>query len=251
MAQQLLTTADFGDDPRALLEGRLERCNERVAAAARRSGRQPVDVELLVVSKYIDVDVVRILHGLGVRDFGENRVQEALRKREALGDLGDLRIHFIGHLQRNKARRAVAAFASIQSLDSTRLASELEDRLAELERSGTRSSARLFVEVNVTGEEQKTGLDPRDLDALLESTATLPRVRAALAGLMCMAPNCDDAESARPSFRRLREFRDRAVATALLPVGAGLSMGMSGDFEVAIEEGATTVRVGSALYGVH
>jgi len=244
MPRRVLTARDLPGDARGTLASNLERCRSRIAAAARRAGREPEDVGLLVVSKYVDVDVMRVLHDLGVREFGENRVQDALRKKEALGDLKDLRLHFVGHLQRNKARRAASTFASIQSLDSRRLATLFEEIFTDL----PGAPPELYIEANLSNEPRKTGVPFEDLDGLLDEISRLPRVDAALTGFMGMAPYHDDPEASRPFFRRLRELRDRAVATGRLPAGAGLSMGMSRDYEVAVEEGATVVRIGSALY---
>jgi hypothetical protein len=249
VAPPLLTPKDLAPDPLARLKRNLARCRSRIAAAAARAARAPESVSLVAVTKYVDGDVMRLLHEIGVREFGENRVQDGVAKRAQLADLADARIHLIGHLQRNKVKRALEAFASIHSLDSQRLAEEIERRLEESAvAAGARPPPRLFIEVNVAGEASKTGLPAGALDDLLASIAGLPRVRAALSGLMAMAPFSADPEDARSCFRRLRELRDSAIAGGRLPAGAGLSMGMSSDFEVAIEEGATVVRVGSALY---
>lgn len=239
----LVTTADLPGGEEGLGR-RLEALRREIAAAATRARRAPEDVELVVVTKYVETDVVRILHGLGVRDFGENRVQELDRKADALADLEGIRFHFLGHLQRNKVKRAVGLMSAFHALDSVRLLEELEERVAE---HGGPAPAT-WVEVNVAGEEQKTGLPLEELPRLLRAVAGTRHVRAALRGLMTMAPYSERPEDARPVFRRLRELRDRGEADGLLPRGAGLSMGMSQDFPLAIEEGATVVRIGSRLY---
>ena len=248
MARRLLTAADFAGNPQVLFERNLTRCRERLESACDRAGRSTGEVEILVVSKYVDNELTRVLYDLGVRDFGENRVQEGLRKREMLDastdSRDDARVHFIGHVQRNKARRSVTAFSTIQSLNSLRLADAMESHLEELRPA----DLALFVEVNVSGEEQKTGLPVKELPRLLDDLAELPQVSSRLIGLMGMAPYDEDPQKARPHFRRLRELRDDATARGRLPPDAKLSMGMSSDFEVAIEEGATVVRVGSMLF---
>ncbi len=241
---QLRTLENLGDAPRARLERNLRSCRDAVADAALRAGRDAGDVLLLVVSKYVDADVVRLLWELGVRDFGENRVQQALPKIATLDDLEGARFHFIGHLQRNKARRVIDEFQAFHALDSERLARELETRLEARDAA----SFDLWVEVNISGEAQKTGLTPDALPSLLEVIAESPTLAPRCRGLMGMARYDADPENARPAFRTLRRLRDDAVGRGLLPADAGLSMGMSADFEVAIEEGATVVRVGSALY---
>ena len=242
--RRLLTPAELGPDPVSLLRSRLEECRGRIHRAATRAGRSADDVLLLPVTKYVDVDVIRALWSLGLRDFAENRVQEALAKVDACSDLDGARFHFIGHLQRNKARRSVEAFHSLHALDSVRLARDLERHLeATPERTFD-----IWVEVNVSGEDQKTGLAATELDALLDvvrqSSLLGPRCR----GLMGMAPHHPDPDHSRGAFRKLRELRDQAIDRGQLPENAGLSMGMSGDFEVAVEEGSTVVRVGSLLY---
>lgn len=243
-----MKTREPSSDPSApsleVLRENLRSVREDMSTAAGRAGRSPESIELLVVTKYVGTEVMRRLYDLGIRDFGENRVQPALRKVEALKDIGDLRFHFVGHLQRNKAGKAVEAFSSIHSLDSARLAAELESRL----RARGLEAPDLYVEVNISGERQKTGLPPEGLTELLEVLAKCPRLHRRLRGLMGMAPYNPDPEAARPSFRHLRRLRDAMRERRLLPPDAGLSMGMSSDFQVAIEEGATVVRVGSRIY---
>jgi pyridoxal phosphate enzyme (YggS family) len=216
---------------------------ERIARAAERSGRDPAAVTLVAVSKTHPPAAIAAAFAAGVRDFGENKVQEAEPKVLALADLRaqGLRFHLIGHLQSNKARRALALFDGIQSVDSPELAGRL-DRLAQ---EGGRT-LDVLVQVELGGESTKSGLAEKDLLPALETMRSLDRVRAV--GLMTVPPYFDDAEAVRPYFRRLRERRDEALAGGLLR-GSELSMGMSGDFEVAVEEGATIVRVGTAIFG--
>src|SRR5262249_53160098 len=179
-----------------------------------------------------------------------------VEKREALPDREDLRWHLVGHLQRNKARRGLESCRSIHSLDSERLARKLEEELMRVDPSGAPPERlSLYVEVNISGEASKAGLRPEEAPAFLEMLRQFPGVSGRVIGLMTIAPESPDPEAARPPFRRLRERRDALVAQGLLPPpegtrpgGAGLSMGMSGDFEVAVEEGATVVRVGTRLF---
>lgn len=207
-----------------------------MAAAALRARRDPAGITLVAVTKTVGAGVFPALLAAGVRDVGENRAVAAVEK--AAHAPPGLRWHLIGHLQTNKARKAAALFDVIHSVDSARLASALD---AELERAGRSMDA--FVEVN-SGEAQKGGLRAGDLAAFWEEVRELKRLR--WAGLMTMAPLLEDPEGARPHFRRLRELRDewRGRVNGL----EGLSMGMSGDFEVAVEEGATHVRVGRLLF---
>ena len=219
----------------------LERIRTRIAAAAARAGRRAEEVTLVAVTKSVSAQEVRVLHDLGVRDFGENRVQELQRKQEVLPGL-PARWHLIGHLQTNKVRKVVGAVEMLHSLDSIRLAEALEREAA------TRALVLpCLVEVNVSGEESKGGLPPDWLDPLLDAAAGMPHLR--IAGLMTMAPLSDDPGASRPVFRRLREIRDaassRRAGNAAL---THLSMGMTRDFEVAIEEGADLVRIGTALF---
>ena len=242
--KQLLTLSDLPGDPLEFLSGRLDDCRRRIAAAALRCGRTASEIQLLPVTKYVDTEIIRLLYQLGVRDFGENRAQEAIQKAEALRDLPDLRLHFIGHLQRNKVRKILEHCAVLQSLDSLRLLDEIDSRLA----SSGHAAPTVYVEVNISGERQKTGIAPEELEGLLEAAAGKPMIGPNVRGLMGMALRVDDPEAARPCFRQLRELRDRNREAGLLPDVAALSMGMSTDFPVAIEEGATIVRVGTILY---
>jgi pyridoxal phosphate enzyme (YggS family) len=216
---------------------------ERIARAAARAGRQARDVTLVAVSKTHPPDAVREAFAAGLRDFGENRVQEAEDKIAALDDLrGEgLKWHLVGHLQSNKARKAVRLFDWIHSLDGADLGRKLEKASAEEGRS-----TPALIQVDLGRETTKFGLEESQLFGLLTQLKALPALR--LAGLMTLPPFEEDPESARPFFRRLRELRDEALVQGLL-AGSELSMGMSHDLEVAVEEGATLVRVGTAVFG--
>ena len=220
----------------------LAAVRERLAAAARASGRRPEDIRLIAVSKTFPAEAVRAAYAAGQRDFGENKVQEALTKQEQTADL-DIRWHLIGHLQTNKARRAAGAFAAIHSVDSLDLLRRVDAAAAE---SG--ATPDVFLQVDLAGESTKFGAAETDLDAVAGAAARCEAAR--LVGLMVLPPWSEDPEAARPYFRRLREIRDglvsRGVEASRL---ARLSMGMSHDFDVAIQEGATDVRVGTAIFG--
>jgi len=215
----------------------------RIAAACRRVGRAPEEVRLLPVSKTFDDAHLRLAYAAGCRQFGENKVQEAQRKWEALADLADLRWSVIGHLQTNKAR-LVARFASeFQALDSLRLAEALDRRL-QAEGRGL----DVFVQINTSGEASKYGLAPEEAAAFLGALPAFSALR--VRGLMTLALFSAEATRVRACFALLRQLRDRLRQDA--PAGIGLdelSMGMSGDFEIAVEEGATVVRVGQAIFG--
>ena len=212
----------------------------RLAAAAERSGRGADAVRLVAVTKYAGLPAVRELLALGHRDLGENRPQQLLDRAAALQDAAPT-WHLIGQLQRNKARKVLPAAALIHSADSLRLLETL-DRLAE----ELALRPRVLLEVNVAGEASKSGFAPEELRAVWPHMAKLTRLD--VAGLMTVAPNADDPESVRPVFRGLRRLRDELAAAGPRPLPE-LSMGMSGDFEAAVEEGATIVRVGSAIFG--
>jgi PLP dependent protein len=220
------------------LATRLSDLRARIAEAARRSGREPESVRLLAVSKTQSLEAMREAYAAGQRSFGENYVQELASKAEALADLSELSFHFIGHLQRNKAREAARHAHVIESVDRPELATELDRRASR--------SIDVFVEVNVGGETQKAGCAIDNVGALLEHLRGCERLRTR--GLMAIPPAHDDPEASRPHFRAMRELFER-----LRDRGHGelveLSMGMSADFEIAIEEGATIVRVGTALFG--
>jgi len=215
---------------------RLEVVRSRIAAAAERVGRDPSSVRLIGASKTVPAEVLVHAVRAGLEDLGENRVQEAEAKapllRADLTDGAGPAWHLIGHLQSNKARKAVALFDWIHSVDSPRLADALDRIALELGRT-----PRVLVEVNTSGEASKEGVAPADAPALIAHVAGLTAIR--LVGLMTIGPLAGDA---RPAFRLLKQLRDAAGL-------AELSMGMSGDFEDAVEEGATMVRVGSALFG--
>src|SRR5690606_24637277 len=225
------------------LQRNLEAVRQRIDAAARRVGRDPSEVRLLPVSKTVPEERLRLVYEAGVRFLGENKVQEAQRKAEAMADLTDLEWSVIGHLQRNKARY-VARFASeFQALHTVRLAETPERRLEIEDRT-----LDVYVQVNSSGEESKFGLPPEKVLDLAKELANYPRLR--VKGLMTLALFSDDMARVRACFVRMRELRD--VLRQEAPDGLSfeeLSMGMSGDFEVAIEEGATLVRVGQSIFG--
>lgn len=228
------------------MRARLEAINQRIAAACERAGRQASEITLVAVSKTVPSARIREAIEAGVRALGESRVQEAAVKIPELKPLSDERKvqwHLIGHLQSNKARRAVELFDAVHSVDSLKLAEQL-DRLAG--ESGKRLP--IFIEVNLGGEESKTGAAPDEILPLCEQIGKLPRLE--LKGLMAVPPFSDNAEDARPFFQHLRHLRDEArQAGAAGGRFNDLSMGMSDDFEIAIEEGATFIRVGTALFG--
>jgi pyridoxal phosphate enzyme (YggS family) len=220
---------------------RLEAVRERIAAACGRAGRDAADVVLLGASKSQPVARLRAAFDAGLTVFGENRVQEAQRKAAELPAAIDW--HLIGPLQSNKAAAAAALFSTVHSLDRPKIAEALERAAAAL---GKRLD--VFVEVNLGGEATKHGFAPAGLAAALRPLAGLAHLR--VVGLMAIPPEEADAEAMRPWFRRLRELRDALAAEPeWRDRPLGLSMGMSGDFEVAVEEGATHVRVGTALFG--
>lgn len=218
---------------------RLAAVNERIAQAASRAGRDAKDIQLVAVSKNFTPDAVREVSDAGQILFGENRVQEAEAKIPMLP--ATLRWHLLGHLQRNKVRRALPLFELIHSVDSLDAARAVDRIGAELG-----MFPRVLLEVNVAGEASKFGFSRERLEA--EMNAILGLERLQVEGLMTIAPYADEAEASRPHFRALREFRDRLSDEFRVPLTT-LSMGMSGDFEVAIEEGATIVRVGTAIFG--
>jgi len=218
---------------------------ERVAECARRAGRRAEDITLLAVSKTHPPERIREAYANGLRLFGENRVQEFAGKAGPLGDLAGAEWHMIGHLQTNKAAKAVELFRAVDSVDSVKLAEKLD---ATAHAMGKKLS--VLIEINVAGEAAKSGVAPdsHELEELLSSAQRFGALE--FRGLMTIPPFADEPEEARPYFRKLRELRDAIAGRKLPAIGMDvLSMGMSHDFEVAIEEGATCVRVGTAIFG--
>lgn len=220
----------------------LLRIQERIAGAAQRSARRPEDITLIGVSKTHPAIAIQEAYQAGVRHFGENRVQEWEVKRVGTNNLAAT-WHLIGHLQSNKAAKAAKLFHTVDSVDDFALAQKLDRTKAEANLSG---KLRVLLEVRVVREETKSGVEIAALPELAEKVAAFPHLD--LAGLMCIPPYLLEAEQLRPYFRRLRELREELKTKLGLPLPV-LSMGMSHDFEVAIEEGSTEVRVGTALFG--
>jgi PLP dependent protein len=225
----------------AALRSRLADVRARIERAAGRAGRDPASVRLVAVSKTFPVDYVRILADAGQIDFGENKVQEALGKMDQTADRA-LRWHLVGHLQSNKAKKA-ARFDVVQSIDSAALLLKLDEAAA-----AAGHEIELLVQVDLAGEATKHGASEDELPPIFDAAAALTRTR--LVGLMLLPPAVDDPDAVRPYFRRLRQVRETLVARGRpASMVTELSMGMSHDYEVAIEEGATLVRVGTALFG--
>ena len=229
----------FGDDPKKLFEDNLKALETRITAAANRSNRDRNDIELLVVTKTVPAHILRYAYELGIHSFGENKVQEAKDKEAQLSDL-NIKWNMIGHLQTNKVKYLVRFASEFQALDSLSLAYELNRRLDSLDRD-----LDVFVQVNTSGEESKYGLHPDDLMTFLNELKNYPRLKPK--GLMTLAILSDDPLLIRPCFKLLKKLRDQAVLQ--FPEIKKLSMGMTSDFEIAIEEGADIIRVGQAIFG--
>jgi pyridoxal phosphate enzyme (YggS family) len=236
-----------GQEPRAKspepsLSHRLAEVRRRIHSAATSAGRDPASVRLIAVSKTFPIEAIREAFAAGQLDFGENKVQEGLQKFATSADLS-IRWHLLGHLQSNKARKAVQAFAMIQSVDRVELLQKLERAAEESGRS-----PELLIQVDLAGEATKFGAPPDEVPRLFEAAGACRAAR--VVGLMTLPPIPDTPEDARPWFRRIRNLRDEWLASGVPPpMLRELSMGMSGDFEVAIQEGATMVRVGTAIFG--
>jgi PLP dependent protein len=223
----------------------IAQIRERIRIAAHQAGRDPDAITLMAVSKTFPAEAIRDAYNAGIRVFGENRVQEFAGKAEPLRDLADARWHMIGHLQTNKSAKAAELFHAIDSVDSLKLAEKLNDAARKYG-----NKLAVLIEVNVGGEAAKSGApaDSPELENILSSAPRLEYLR--IGGLMTIPPYTDDPQAARPYFRKLRELRDQVAARNLPSVKmTTLSMGMSHDFEVAIEEGSTCVRVGTAIFG--
>jgi len=225
-----------------VIADRLAEVRARIAAAARSVGRDPLSVRLIAVSKTIPLDRILEAYAAGQRDFGENRVQEALQKIQSSTDFL-ISWHLLGHLQTNKARKAGTAFATIQSVDDVELLERIDVAAAE---AGT--TPELLIQVDIAGEASKFGTPPAEVPRLFDAA---DRLRAArVVGLMMLPPLATVPEDARPWFRRAHDLREGWLTTGVPhSMLRELSMGMSGDFEVAIQEGATMVRVGTAIFG--
>lgn len=222
------------------IAARIGEVLERIEAAARRGAREPASIRLVLASKTQSADAIRAAYRAGAREFGENYVQEAASKRAALSDLADLRWHLIGHLQTNKAKLAVQCFDLIQTLDSERLA-------LALARAIPSRAMPVLIEVNIAGESSKSGVAPERVEQLIDSV----RDKVAVLGLMAIPPAAGASgaiEDTRGHFQKLRHLRDRLAERTGLELSE-LSMGMSDDFESAIEAGATIVRIGRAVFG--
>lgn len=224
------------DEQHTTIAGRLAEVRGRIAAAAARAGRPAESVTLLAVSKTKSEALIREAYAAGQRDFGENYVQELCAKAAALSDLPDLRWHLIGPLQRNKVKQVVPVAALVHTVDRPALAEEIEKRAAAAGRT-----VPVLIEVNVGGEASKAGCPPFGVAALAGVVRAMPHL--SLRGLMTIPPDTEDREQARPFFAALRALRDQIGELS------ELSMGMSHDFEIAVEEGATIVRVGTAIFG--
>ena len=231
--------ARFGPDPLTGFRRNLAAVEDRIARACARAGRDRADVRLLPVTKTVPAHVLRLAFAAGIRDFGENKIQEATGKQAALSDLA-IRWCVIGHLQTNKVKYLARFADEFHALDSLRLAESLDRRLEQEGRS-----LDVYVQVNTSGEDSKFGLHPDDLLPFVEALPRFARLRPK--GLMTLALFSADMDRVRPCFELLRDLRDRAMTVD--PALAGLSMGMSGDYELAIAEGATVVRVGQAIFG--
>ncbi|RAV19817.1 YggS family pyridoxal phosphate-dependent enzyme [Paenibacillus contaminans] len=223
------------------LKERIAEVDKRVEEACRKAGRSTNDIHIIAVTKYVSVEATAEVVKHGIREIGENRLQDAAPKREAIGD--EASWHFIGHLQTNKVKDVIGKFEYIHSLDRPSLAAEIDKKAAALG-----IEAKCFIQVNVSGEESKYGLAPESLFSFAESLKSYGNIR--VVGLMTMAPLEAEPEATRPVFRGLRELRDELNSRSILPYEVShLSMGMSNDFEVAIEEGATWIRLGTVLVG--
>jgi PLP dependent protein len=223
----------------------IEGVRERIAAAAGRASRRPEEITLMAVTKTLAPERIREAYAAGIRVFGENRVQEFAGKAGAVRDLAGAEWHMIGHLQSNKASKAAELFSAVDSVDSLKLAERLNVVAEKLNKKLT-----VLIEINVAGEEAKTGVAPEaaELQAILDAAPDLFSVT--IRGLMTIPPFTEDPEQSRPFFRRVRDLTDRIAAQKYPAVSMDvLSMGMSQDFGVAIEEGSTCVRVGTAVFG--
>ena len=229
--------------PNDSIAANIARIRERIAQAAHRAGRSPESITLMAVTKTVEPSFIKEAYQAGIRVFGENRVQEFAAKAPRLGDLPWAEWHLIGHLQSNKSSQAAQLFGAVDSVDSLRLVRRLDAAAGELGRK-----LAVLIEINIGGEDSKYGMRPDspELGDLLKTSSELKHIE--IQGLMAIPPFTEDAEGARPYFRQLRRLRDELAKSSGLRLKT-LSMGMSHDFEVAIEEGSTCVRIGTAIFG--
>ena len=240
-----MDVVDRVDEERRTIQDNIARIRERISQAAARAGRKPDSITLMAVSKTVEPERIRQAYTAGIRIFGENRVQEFADKATALNDLAEAKWHLIGHLQSNKANRTAELFQAVDSVDSLRLARKLD--LAAKQEGKYLS---ILIEINVGGEESKSGISVSspELEEILRAAADLGHLQ--ISGLMTIPPYTEDPGGAREHFRVLRELREKIALRNLPRVKMDvLSMGMSHDFEVAIEEGSTCIRVGTAIFG--
>jgi pyridoxal phosphate enzyme (YggS family) len=229
------------------LAANIAQVHANIAESAQRAGRLPDEITLIAVSKTKPLELVQLAYNLGVKDFGENRIQEAAEKMAAFHP-ADLNWHMIGHIQTNKASKVIGSFAAIHSVDSVHVADALQrqaDKKAQAERREIRQP--VFLQVNVSGEASKEGMPPEETVQIARQIIAFSHLD--VQGLMTVAPLVDDPELVRPVFRRLRELREKLIQEVPDSSWQHLSMGMTDDYRVAIEEGATIVRVGRAIFG--
>jgi pyridoxal phosphate enzyme (YggS family) len=224
--------------PETKIKENLEQIRRNISRAAEKAGRDTDDITLIAITKYVGIAEIRALIKLGVRDIGESRLQEALKKIPEIND--EVRWHMVGHLQRNKVKKAVEHFEMIHSVDSPRLVREIANQAS---RDGR--VVKILLQVNTSGEETKYGAPQEDVNIL--ANAAVREESVEVLGLMTMAPYAEEPEEARPYFRELRLIRDRLRQSLGRPL-PHLSMGMTADYEVAVEEGATMLRIGTALF---
>lgn len=222
-----------------MIADNLKNVTQRIARSCEKSGRPPGSVKLICVTKEADIAKIEETLALGARDLGENRVQDALLKYKTIGNRATW--HLIGHLQTNKVKDAVKIFTLIHSVDSIRLAKEIDKEAKKLGKVQD-----ILAQVNVSGEASKFGMEPGEAEGFFKEVSLYPNIN--ILGLMTIAPEVDDPEKARPCFRKLRELGNQLYDLQLTTYNLQLSMGMTNDFEVAIEEGATMVRIGRAIF---
>ena len=223
-----------------MIDRQLRGVTERIREASQRTGRDPKEVELVLVTKEVDPGRIKLAYDLGVRDFGENKVQDLMAKQNKLPK--DVRWHFIGSLQTNKVKLLIGQVALIHSCDRVDLAREIEKQAAKQNRT-----VDILIQVNTSGEETKHGFDPKSVKQAISQIMTLEHLK--VCGLMTIGPNTQDQEKTRESFHTLRNLKDRLQQEFPNCDWCYLSMGMSSDFELAIEEGANLLRIGSAVFG--